>query len=71
MGMDAEDKRKVEVLVELVFKAAEPLVVVVVEEDTTAKEYTRTKTSWAGERKAILREDDEETLSSKHLHGAF
>ena len=40
-------------------------------EDTTAKEYTRTKTSWAGERKTILTEDDEETLSSKHLHGAF
>ena len=58
---------EVEAMVELVVKAVESLVV----EDTTVKEYIRTKTNWAGERKTILAKDDEETLSSKHLHGAF
>ena len=30
----------------------------------------RTKNNWMGERKTILVKDDEETLSSKHPHGA-
>ena len=41
------------------------------EEDTTAKEKMRTGNNWMGERKTILAKDDEETLSSKHLHGAL
>ena len=31
----------------------------------------RTKNNWTGERKTILTKDDEENLSSKHLHGAL
>ena len=31
----------------------------------------RTKNNWTGERKTILAKDDEENLSSKHLHGAL
>ena len=65
MGTEAEGKREVEVVVGLV-EAVE-----VVVEDTKTKEKMRTKNNWTGERKTILRKDDEETLSSKHLHGVF
>ena len=65
MGTEAEGKREVEVVVGLV-EAVE-----VVVEDTKTKEKMRTKNNWMGERKTILAKDDEETLSSKHLHEAF
>ena len=40
-------------------------------EETRTKEKMRTKNDLIGERKTILVKDDEETLSSKHLHGAL
>ena len=40
-------------------------------EETRTKEKMRTKNDLTGERKTILAKDDEETLSSKHLHGAL